>query len=357
MKFAVFLTVLLSMSLDTFAGDKGNGGYSIVCRDNEGPIVSAELLDIYEGKIIYRRNYSLDQKSDAEILKSVFAKLTDYSKFSTKLKKEISLIEKNLIMIPEGNELEPTDDAFPPIKKKGCKFEQVANYTNAGEVLVSQEIYDHLDNLNRAALVIHEAIYSMRRKSVGDKNSQITRRFVAHLLATNSDETIIDRWALDSVAPPNNIRPCGLEGGLEERIENCSYVEADKFNLRLVTRSSDLKEVWIDYGAKLIWSDRLPEAMNFERALTACQGSLAETGFLNELKWRLPTGAEYSSYGSYLVEVFSNLKRPSSSYYSYWSSTRRGNTAVTYNEADAVVGNNSIKGSRLGSVRCAASIL
>jgi hypothetical protein len=33
-----------------FAGDKGNGGYSIVCRDSANKITSAELLDVFEGR-------------------------------------------------------------------------------------------------------------------------------------------------------------------------------------------------------------------------------------------------------------------------------------------------------------------
>jgi hypothetical protein len=350
------LFLLFLISTFSYAGDKGNGGYSIVCRDNEnGPITSAELLDIYEGRVLYKRNFQVDQNSVADLINLAKEKVASYGHFATKLDKEISLIERNTIYIPAGNELEPTDDAFPPIKKKGCKFEQLANYTNSGEVLISSEIYDELDNINKAALIIHEAIYSIRRKALGEKTSQNTRRLVAHLMSTNGDPAVIERWVYDSLHRPNNKRSCGLSGTLEEKIESCSYVETGKANFVLVKRDERLQEVWLDRMTKKMWSDRIPENMDFERALLACGTFAEELGDLGSYKWRLPTAEEYQYYGESLLYVLPNMTRYSESFW-FWTSSTKGRTVKTYNGLDGQIGLNPFKGSNSGSVRCVAEL-
>lgn len=353
MKILLFLTLFSSL---TFAGDKGNGGYSIVCRDTEGgPITSAELLDIYEGRVLYKRHYEVNQNSVNDLIEQAKAKVAEFGFFASKLQKEFLLIENNTIFIPAGNELEPTEDAFPPIKKKGCKFEQLANYTNSGELLISSEIYDELDNVNKAALIIHEAIYSIRRKALGETTSQNTRRLVAHLMATNGDSAVIERWVYDSLLRPNSKRTCGLSGTLEEKIEACSYVQTQKANFVLVTRDEKLNEVWLDTTKKILWSDRIPEKMDFERALLACEAYAQELGDLRSYKWRLPTSDEYQFYGESLTHFLPNMTRYSESYW-FWTSTIKGRSVKTYNGLDGAIGWNPFKGSNSGSVRCVAEL-
>lgn len=344
---------LLFLATTTFAGDKGNGGYAVVCRDNGGPIVSAELLDIYEGRILYKRTYTQDKIHPSAIVASVIERVKDYRYFQEKLKKEITLLEKNLIYIPEGNELEPTEDAFPPIKKKGCEFEQVANYTDNGELLVSEEIFERFDSVNRAALIIHEAVYSMRRKSAGDTNSQTTRRLVAQLLSTEPDQAILERWVLDSLHRPNNKMACGLEGSIEERIEQCSYVDRGSQNFFLVMRTTEKTEYWYDRSTKLIWSDRLPNYHRFADAQRKCQDVERELGHIGNLEWRLPTSQEFGIYGESLLNVLPSFSSNTATYW-FWTSTPRGRSIQTFSGEDGrlgVYGQNS-----KGSVRCVSKL-
>lgn len=352
----IFIILSLLFTTHSFAGDKGNGGYSIVCRDTEGgPITSAELLDVYEGRVLYKRNFEVAQNSVADLIAMAQSKVEYFGYFASKLQKEINLIEKNTIYIPAGNELESTDDAFPPIKKKGCKFEQLANYTNAGELLISSEIYDELDNVNKAALIIHEAIYSIRRKALGEATSQNTRRLVAHMMSTNGDPAVIERWVYDSLHRPNNKRTCGLSGTLEEKIESCSYVDTGKQNFVLVQRDEKLNEVWLDRTTKMMWSDRIPEKMDYERALLACETYAQELGDLRNYKWRLPKAEEYQYYGESLTLVLPNMTRYSESYW-FWTSTTKGRSVKTYNGLDGQIGFNPFRGSNSGSVRCVTEL-
>jgi hypothetical protein len=344
-----YLWSALLLASFAFAGDKGNGGYSIVCRDPQGTITSAELLDIYEGRILYKKQYTSEKSSQA-IISSAFTRLQEFHSFSTKLRKEISLVEKNLVFIPEGNELEATDDAFPPIKKTGCKFEQLANYTDGGEVLVSQEIYDHLDDSNKAGLVLHEAIYSMRRKALGETTSQNTRRLVAQLASSNPDVNVIEKWVRDTLRP-NNKRSCGETGTLEERIESCSYVQEQQASLVLVTRTNNEKEVWYDVFSKLIWSDRLLEKMSFDSASTACTLSRPEMAGLSQYKWRLPSQEEFSGYGESIIHILPNMNANV-----FWTTTLRGRLVSTYSGSDGQFGYHLAKSGTKNSVRCVSKL-
>ncbi len=50
---SAFIGLLLfgAMANATVGGVDGGGGKSVVCRDNSGAITSAEVLDLYEGRI------------------------------------------------------------------------------------------------------------------------------------------------------------------------------------------------------------------------------------------------------------------------------------------------------------------
>lgn len=357
MKKNLLLASLLALSFSALAsGEKGNGGYSVVCRDSEGTILSAEILDIYEGKVLYKRKYPDSSYSVDTLLTVAKHKMKEHTSFAAKLEKEIQLVNSNVIFIPEGNILVPTGDALPVIKRIGCQFEQLANYTDEGELLVSQEIYDHLDNVNKAALILHEAIYSLRRKSRGDETSQNTRRLTAQILATNGDQTIIDRLAHESMYQPDAKKlPCGLKGSLEERIESCSYQSRPTANFYLVTRTTDMKEVYADRTKKTLWSDRLPSKMSQFMAEKACEDKdMPEMGYLTQYDWRLPDSQDYSSQHEFVSFVLPNQKGSDGAYW-FWTTTVKANFGLVFDGVSGEMGYEYLSGKKLGSVRCIAN--
>lgn len=188
MKYLLSLVLFSSLS---FAGDKGNGGISLVCRNDKNEITTAELLDIYEGKVLAGKTY----KNNGNIIEKLnFAtrKIAHLPEFSKLLQEKIELVISNMFFVPHGNELLPTDDAFPVAKKKGCKFEQLANFTANNDLYISIEIYEKLDTLNIVALILHEAVYATRRIA-GDQNSQISRKIVAELMAEDTNLDLVER--------------------------------------------------------------------------------------------------------------------------------------------------------------------
>lgn len=354
MKFLTFLFVIATSLIAHAGGEKGNGGYSIVCRDDNEIITSAELLDIYEGRMIYRRNYPVQQKSIEEFIKLGRSRLSEnHLYFQGKLDKQLAIVEKSIVLVPEGNILNETEDAFPPIKKKGCKFEQVANFTDGGELIIAQEIFDRLDNLNKAALYLHEAIYLIRRKAVGDTNSQVTRRIVSQLIASNPDLSVIDRWGRDTFYRPINKQSCGLEGAINDRIDSCSYTMIRNYNYSLVTRTTSGIEVWYDHQKNMLWSDRLAQTMGFDQAISACNKRVPEMADLKDYPWRLPSLEDFSG-GGVLVLALPNMNHLSQVFW-FWTATFRGRSFSTFNGMDGSLGVTFFKNS-MGSVRCVANL-
>lgn len=349
------LAALLALSFSAIAGDKGNGGYSVVCRNDDGTIATAELLDIYEGRLIHNLKYANNSLNLAALLSQTQFKVRTERAFSDKFIREIRNINSNLVFIPEGNELELTEDALPSIKKKNCQFEQLANYTENGEIIVSQEIYDQLDTLNKAALVVHEAVYAIRRKALGESTSVSSRKLTAFLMAerlNHSEQVELDHLIQGSLQRPDmNKRPCGLTGQISERIEDCSFQEKSKYSLVLVTRTPELEEVYKDLATGLVWSDRLASRMNLVMADKACRSSdLPEKGHIKG-PWRLPTVDEYSYASERLLPILPGMYGDGESYW-FWTSTTRMNFALVYKGAAGDRGYEFIKSSKTGSVRC-----
>lgn len=347
--------MIWGLSALAMSGDKGNGGYSVVCRDSQGDITTAELLDIYEGRIIHKLEYPKD-----ELAVDAFVSVAEHRSqgnvaFSDKLRREIDQIRANTVFISEGNELELTEDAFPVIKRRGCQYEQLANYTDDGLLIVSQEIYDHLDSLNQASLIIHEAVYSIRRKALGENTSVNSRKITAFIMATNGDQTLVDRMINESLQRPDTSkRPCGLKGSISERIEDCSYQHKQNMSFVLVTRTKDLKEVYKDLATGLLWSDRLPSRVNYYVAVRACQdNTLPELGFMKS-KWRLPTIEEYSDISNRIISVLPNMYGDGEIYW-FWSETVKANFAHVFYGDDGRTGLEFINSRKVGSVRCVAS--
>jgi len=107
-------------------------------------------------------------------------------------------------------------------------------------------------------------------------------------------------------------------GGVEERIADCARVfvsratrvfpnkegssdpldRDDKAVWRLVTRTSNGRQVWRDELTGLIWSDSSAEKLEFADSSRTCtnaaQRSLDITGGL-AIGWRLPTRTEYET--------------------------------------------------------------
>jgi hypothetical protein len=179
-------------SLASFAGnERGNGGNGVVCRNSDGTIKSAELLDLYEGRALFGLKYSELQGSIEEKYKTIIEDIygravspTEYLIFNH--------IKESFVMLPEGVELEPISDSRQIIIPRGCKIEQVANFYNLRSIYIVSDIYNKFSDLDKLGLLLHEALYYLDRQD-GVKDSRHSRRAVAHLLSTDfKAEAVLD---------------------------------------------------------------------------------------------------------------------------------------------------------------------
>jgi hypothetical protein len=184
----------------------GGGGKGTVCRDHTGAILSAKLLDLWEAETLYAEKPlpstgSLQADLDAAIarLRNVYvfhgmggfddkATYQDQDYIAAYLDREAhKFLQANpLVVHLRGVQLALTDDSYEIAQPSGCKVEQIVNYQPNGRVFIDDDIYDHLDYTNRAALITHEALYQLLRRFVSEPNSIRVRRAIGFVFAGNS---------------------------------------------------------------------------------------------------------------------------------------------------------------------------
>jgi hypothetical protein len=164
-----FLSVLCaflfcSIGVAKAGNENGNGGDAVVCRNAKQEIISAELLDYYEARVMrgitielntsgygYKILMALDRiKNLAPLRYARYRELAD--KFSSEAKwiPGIALVD-----IPDSQE------TFIP---RGCAVEQVAvqarpRFPEDSYYTISKDIWDKMDDTSKAGLILHEIIY------------------------------------------------------------------------------------------------------------------------------------------------------------------------------------------------------
>ena len=117
-------------------------------------------------------------------------------------------LKKNMTFLPAGTELKDVDDSFDVVFPSGCKAEQLAHYYSDDKILVNSDIWQHLTETDRAALILHEAIYRLNR-SVGAADSRQSRHVVMSLF--DSSTGFADP---DENIPADALTCISMQGGL-----------------------------------------------------------------------------------------------------------------------------------------------
>jgi len=189
MKLGLCFTTLAAIVVPAlcFAGPGSTGGgTSIVCRDASQNIVSAELLDLYEARILSGLSIPADDRQHDLQLEDAIVRASNvsprvrnsnHSGILRDLQNGVRAIKAKTKFL-SGVTLKPTDDAEEVAAPRGCNVEQTATYTDQGSVLIDADIWAVMDETNKAALYLHESLYAILRKLNGDRTSVHTRRTV-----------------------------------------------------------------------------------------------------------------------------------------------------------------------------------
>jgi hypothetical protein len=235
-KRASFLGVALLMSelakaVPAGGGMSDGGGNAVVCR-RDGQITSAQLLDLYEAEMIeglksqridptlgYRdialaAAGRIDAGGAGENQTSLSTTSVDGKVVSRSvgifplvpshkpIQGWVDFISKNMRLLPDGVNLKPLDDSKNIIMPRDCAIEQTALYNDANEqILVVGEIWNQMDSANKAALLVHEALYKNLRMIWSEATSERTRVAVGRIFAGQVLKSVL-------AAVPNDVQVC-----------------------------------------------------------------------------------------------------------------------------------------------------
>jgi hypothetical protein len=179
-------SLLLCVSFSAFAGDElQNGGDIIACPGLEVPTYRS--LDLYEGKMVYNLEPILIQQPDD--YRVIVSQLIDrIEKFDTNranlYRSFLRTFRAEAQMVPGSEFGNIKDEGFITLPQ-GCELRQAAGqfrtHTPEGiKYIFNSAIWNEMNSVNRAALVIHEFIY---REALLPKNGPKTSAKVRYLTA------------------------------------------------------------------------------------------------------------------------------------------------------------------------------
>lgn len=192
MKTTLALTTLL-FSLLAYAGDEiGNGGDLVVCQDVNANIKSATILDYYEAR---HREISLDLGSDElmpmQKVELALNRLFEKNNFfANQLRQKAQTFFQNANIMP-NIDLTDIPDGQELFLEHGCSIAQIAInrkviFPQDKKFIISKDLWDLLDNNNKAGLILHEIIYDYFIQH-GHTNSR-SARYLNSLISSNQFE-------------------------------------------------------------------------------------------------------------------------------------------------------------------------
>ncbi len=184
MKSLLIFTAILFFNQGSIAGDKkGNGGDIIVCQDQE-----VQSFDLYELNNRYFHNIEVNLDSwDNQNEVSIAKRILKYNFPSHPIVKEELLrrVEKFYSKVrfsktSLGDVQDTGNVEFP----NDCRLQQVVNRNEeilpeGKDYLVDEKIWESLNQLDKASLILHEVIY----QALETETSEPIRKFVSYLFA------------------------------------------------------------------------------------------------------------------------------------------------------------------------------
>ncbi len=232
----IIISTLIQPFSPAVAGGVGDGGgQGIVCRNDDGTVASAQLLDLAEAENFFLFNLKKQPKDRpyleiareyAAILDNAIpANMPTSTKTSTsgnapakisydisvgvllskflknqRIKELVDLIDVTKSLIPGNSfKIPAVQDSNPKIlpSAKNCSLEQIAVYRDGtNQVHFVGSVWNELNNVNKAALLIHESLYRVLRE-MNDTTSDRTRKMVAYLFGGLKFEWILDGLPLE----------------------------------------------------------------------------------------------------------------------------------------------------------------
>lgn len=208
MKYTIIGLALVFLSATSFARgtSSGGGGAGVRCFYNDKPS-TFETLDHHEARLNgYKFKHSPNSKTEAidltaDLMSSHYFRgrakyLSVYKKYLLKnyVNKIFNGQSVDNISQVDVSSLPLSNDYGPYKIAPNCKLEQIAYLDDQKSILyVVRDLFNEMDELNKAILLTHEMIYFLDRhypsmhennRLRSEKTSAITRSFVGQLFST-----------------------------------------------------------------------------------------------------------------------------------------------------------------------------
>jgi hypothetical protein len=215
-----------ALDLVLIGHETGNGGDAVVCFDGDGQIDTVEMLDIYEAKtdnwgFSFKMGNAKDFNEKVQQSIDIFKQKVPqkgmlYQDYYDSFFSETSFKIVNLVDILDSKHV------FFPI---GCEVQQIAihrepKFSGQSRYIINKKLWDKMDDLNKAALVLHEIIYRDSYEN-GNRNSVSSRYLNGWAL---SDQfSAVEPIKLEKFLEKFNFLESGTYPGLHFTTEKGSY--------------------------------------------------------------------------------------------------------------------------------------
>ena len=204
----LFVLIFILFTQHSFAGPiTSGGGKGVVCRDLKGKIASVELLDLWEARVLYKRqilisdapvktqvNQALEnlkhslELSELSVGEAIYSP-SEHFLFLARTNIEPFLNQQQNLLFLRGVTLNLTDDSYEVARPSNCTIEQVVTYVDSSskpQIVINQDLFEMMDLTNRSALIVHEAFYAVMRSNFQEMNSLRSRRAVGYVFSGQS---------------------------------------------------------------------------------------------------------------------------------------------------------------------------
>jgi hypothetical protein len=191
MNYLILLTAFLfvNTALAALGDEKGNGGDAVVCREASGRITSIEMFDYFEARTLRGMTVVLPGgESPENIASSALDVLNKFAPERVKQYKNTILEFGRHVRFVPG--LVDVPDSGHIVLPKDCRIEQLIvqqtpQMPEDSRFLVAKELWDAMDDGQKAGALLHEAFYTEAIRA-GHEDSRKARYFHTRMVEANA---------------------------------------------------------------------------------------------------------------------------------------------------------------------------
>lgn len=176
----VFTQTTFALVTSLRLGDHtGNGGDVVICVEDRKE--SYRLLDFYEVTELHFLNIKVKKSQNISEYAEKIINQSQFTEFDRSKYRQRTQLFMNRVQWVNHDLVDISDSEHTYIPSN-CRLEQIAiNHLN-GSISINKKLWDKLDDLNKASLILHELIYEDLILS-GHENSIMARKIISFALA------------------------------------------------------------------------------------------------------------------------------------------------------------------------------